>query len=322
MAQEIDFADPEIKALEAWLKRSLSTMGKSAAGELGCTLDIDIKALALKTEEEIRSQVPSDGLSWGLKLDDSEGHFFVLCGRKVALAVSRPADDGEGALAERLADEAPFSDDEKAAMMTAQQLLSQSLIDAVKGDCSNDNLASHHDIIEGSAWASGQDPIGAESFLVAEINVRYGGEESEASHVVLSATFIREHFAQALEAKSGSSASGSFVFYPASSPMKDHIVAQLGAEPQECETIAELMRGFLDEDVSGAVIGVNKGEEHILSLLRGMKELPDCGDKHIIVVLENPSTSNVVRCGRLGLFSVLPPEFSPNDIQKKLSRPE
>ena len=325
MSQEIDFDAQEIKSLETWLRRTFSDFSRRSSKEVGRTIDIDIQSLALKGEDEIRPEVPSDGFTWGIQVPGAEGHIFALVGRAVALSLSRPTDDAEGALADRLADDASFSDEEKAAIQSTQDLLCQSLVEVAKSSASSDTLESYTDLIEASAWASGNDPIGPGTMVVATIQTTIDGGDAEAGLVLLSPALIQEQFSATLTATASASESGEsgdYLFYPASSSMKEHITAQFGSPPQECETVAELMRGFVNAGTSGVVVGVNKGEEHILALLRGMKELPDCQDKAIVIVLEESSAANVVRCGRLGLFSVLPKDFTANDLTARLSRPE
>ncbi len=321
MAQEIDFAAPQIKTLEAWLQGSVSTMAKTVASDSGHSIDIDIKALGLKEEADIRELLPSDGMSWGLSLEESDSLFLLFCHRNPALALSKPAAEEED-LKERLGDETPFTDEEKSALEAIQDKLAQAFIQASATECEGKASPAWTDFLLASAWAGGKDPIGSDPLLVAEGEMKVGSGEADKFLILMAADLIRDKFPKALETKETEESSGgdeNFLFFPASSALKDNVLAQLGTSTQECETLAELMRGFLDEGTHGAVICVGKGEEHILSLLRGIKELPNCQTKPIVVVLEDPTTINVVRCGRLGLFSVLPPEFSQDEFLARVA---
>ena len=327
MADDTEFDGDQINNLKTWLAQTLAAMSQKAANSIGHSLEIDITSFGLKEEEDIRPLVGADAVSWGLQWPEDEGLFLCLAGRDAALALARSQDDSD-TLTERLEDEATFKDEEKEALGPVREALAEALREVVSTADQNDWQAAHLDLLSESAWAGGKDPVPSEQLLSAEIEVKVDGGAVSKGLVLLGPDLVQNHLSHALKPQEapgpdgGAAPGGTFVLYPASSPLKDRILSQMGQAVQECETLPELMRGFAADETAGLVVGISQKDLPLLALLRGMKELPGCGEKPIVVVLEKPTVSNVVRCGRLGLYRVLPPEFSSGDFGERISRPE
>lgn len=302
---EIDAATSRA-ACASLARRIESGLGKAAKLDLKlATPDFE-----LLEEAALSALLPAKAFAFGLEAEGAVSLLLIVEDRgALALALGATGADDEARSA-RLAEDREPDEPETAAL----ESLSAALIAELQAFAGADQGARALDRLADAVWKSGADPLGGGAFLAARARLEIGGESADLFILVTPA------LAETLPAEPGGTSDGSGLLVWAPRPeLAEKVLANAGQGLEPVTDLAELLRRFLAEETSGAVVAVGPGEEHVLATIASLRGFPGCADKSLVVVLEEPSTWNVVRCGRLGLFEVLGPEFGAADFARKLA---
>ncbi len=302
MGETSDFDAAQVHAVILKLNSGLAGALGSPDGS---TIELDAPETERMEDVALRALIPDAAAVAGLKDGDGESSFLLILDRQAARSLALGALDlDEESRASRLEGGAKLEDDERAALAE----IAERAAGAAKTALGIEHATLPVDHLENSVWESGGDPIGSGAMVVAKATLRIDGRESGQAYIAITPS---------LAASSGGSTDGLLCF--ASKPeLSERMLASLGVAARTVANLPDLVASFADEAVEAAVIGVAAGDEYVLATVASLREYPGCGKKSVVVVLEEPSAWNVVRCGRLGLFSVLGPEFTADDLARKL----
>ena len=312
MVQEIDFDAEQIKALSAWFEGFASQV----IGPLKTDLSTKTTAATVMEGGAFRALLPAEGAAFGCHCG-SDGRVLIVLSREAALLLQ----DNEG-LSERISDGAPLSDEEQNKVSQAASLASQAVVTAYPPANGATLAPQACNFLVDAAWSSGTDPLGDETLVVSETKMQAAEGQEGKAWILCSQTLFSDVFPAALviDANGADDKAGAsdMVFFSTSEDLRQKVMDSLGTEMQKCADLADLLSKFSSAEASGAIVGIAKGEEYLLATLRGLMELPECASKSMIVLLEEPSTWNVVRCGRLGIYSVLGQDFEAPELQQRV----
>jgi hypothetical protein len=110
---------------------------------------------------------------------------------------------------------------------------------------------------------------------------------------------------RALEA--GAGAHDAVVALCFSDALRARLTESFGAAALEVVgDVADFLKVWRRDGSQGGVVEVRPGDEGVIGLLGGMRNLPGCAERPLLVVLDQPTVANVIACGRAALYDVLP----------------
>lgn len=306
-------------ALRAWFDRVSAELA-AALADGGAALRST--ACEVRDEAAVREALPPACASFVIPLTRGEVSakmIFLLPPAASRRLIWAQADDG----ADKCGSEDALSDEEtdlldgraEAFGKALGSLLGSSLQDAELGE-----ITANH--LKDAAWSS-EDPLteGAHLSLDFEVDALGG----TAAGQLLAPVMVFEEIApdmldappEAEPPPPGTIPDGlvSMTMTPA---VAQRIEEGLGAV-NDCGGLDLLVAAWSRPDVGGAVVEIPAGGEYMLTALRGLLDFPGCAERPLVILLEQPTTWNVIRCGRLGLFDVLPANCSGSDIARKVA---
>lgn len=281
-------AAPDEIAFRDWTRGVVGELARVAAEATGAAFTVELSEVREFDDVDLRAELPVSGAAFLATPAGAErrcGGVMIVPDALLA-ALPEPTVEGD--------DDGPAD---------APSRLGRAASDVLRASLSGPSDAavpwSDETLVrlEDSVWIGGGDPIASGRLLVADLAVATGGGEPVPARLLMSL----DAAATLLGALTRTDGPVCLAFDPA---LRARLIELTPGALIVGDELALLER--LGAGAAEVVIEVPRGRESLLGVVRGWCDLHPDRAIAVVVLLEEPSTWNVLQCGRLGFFAVAP----------------
>ncbi len=310
---------PTQATAQDWLTDAARILGAALADWTSKDAEVAVVAKSFREDASLRGELPSSGAAYvlGLKTEEGEGRGLLFLGPEPAARTAQALGSAE-------AGEQPLDEEGLQALASGLEpiggALSRMFADLDAEPDGEPRFALLHD----STWnEDGGDPVPSGELFGAELEWRIDGGSASGVLLLMPAAMARAALDLGSETADATAdpatLQGPLLVFGLSTKHRKTVERAAGEHGlMDAGDLGDLVRGFPKPETGGAIVEVKVGQEFLLPNLRALKAFPGCAPKPLVVILQDTSPVSVMRAARLGLFGLLPNDFQPRDVERRI----
>ncbi len=300
-----------------WLTDAAQTLGAALGAWTSKKAEVAVVAQSFREDASLRGDLPSSGVAFalGLKTEGGEGRGLLFVGPNAASLVAE-------ALGAATGDGDELGEDDLQALASGLEPMGEAMARVFANLDAQSEGEPRFARLSASTWdEDGGDPVPSGELFGAELEWRLDDRSANGVLLLMPAALARASLDMGTEPVETSPAAlqGPVVVFGLSE--ENHRKVERATRDQGVKDVGDLgdlVRGFPNPEIGGAVVEVKVGQEFLLPNLRALKAFPGCASKPLVVILHDTSHTSVLRAARLGLFALLPMDFQARDLERRI----